>query len=881
MREKDSALAAKCREWGDIALEAERWLSENQDLAGAEGPALCKELRSATRTFKRLATAASRKMCIAVFGPSQAGKSYLISALAMNARGELNADFCGQSVDFISKINPEGGKESTGLVTRFTTSRPEGVSPDFPVRLRLFSEKDLVRIIANTYYNDIQDDETPSPEELIGELRELARKKRSSPCQSITVDDVEDICEYMQRFKGNARVQMLNNAYWKQAQELAPWLGTEDRARLFGLIWKQVPEFTEFFAELAGALERLGNVSEASCPLSALVPREASIIDVSMLVPRKDGKPTPGTDEELTLRADNGHTARLTRRQVTAVTAELTIYMPEEPAPFFRDTDLLDFPGYRSRLKTSDLARALERKEERGNFFLRGKVAYLFERYSEEREITGMLLCIGPENQEVQDLPNAIDEWINKTQGATPAERRGHDPMLFFVLTKVDKAFEEKKGAEIPVGLWENRMQSSFIDFFGRAHKWPADWDGAPFSNIFLLRNPNVVCEIFDHDKGLETGIREDKTEQVTRVRQSFFNSPLVKRHFKDSELSWNAVMKPNDGGIGLLRKRLAPICDPDRKYNQTRDRANEKARELVVRLNRFYRSDDVQERIQQQTALGRQLVGQLTQLVQLQRFADFLTRFLVCDNDLYARAMDCCEPRESGNSQPAQIITGTVTSADSLMDELFGDAPAPVTPAASPQAAPAAPRGADQVEVFCRSVMEHWTTLVREQCANPAISRVYHLSDSFLESFSTELIKGTDRTRLLESMIEAIREISSFVNITREMAAWRMASVAAYRINSYVCWLGHDERLGQTQDIVFNGRPVALFKSRELTWGPHGEPVVPERVEAFDRLYYTDWLKAFFELVVANAVSADDEYDPASNERLGAILKSLEPMNS
>ena len=39
--------------------------------------------------------AARRKMCVGVFGPSQSGKSYLISALARDAKGSLLADFGG------------------------------------------------------------------------------------------------------------------------------------------------------------------------------------------------------------------------------------------------------------------------------------------------------------------------------------------------------------------------------------------------------------------------------------------------------------------------------------------------------------------------------------------------------------------------------------------------------------------------------------------------------------------------------------------------------------------------------------------------------------------------------------------------------------------
>ena len=105
------------------------------------------EQRALNREFRRFATAArkleqavARPMCVGVFGPSQAGKSYLVSVLARPGEKPLIADFDGQGIDFIAEINPEGGKESTGLVTRFSLTR-QAHPPGFPVCLRLLSER--------------------------------------------------------------------------------------------------------------------------------------------------------------------------------------------------------------------------------------------------------------------------------------------------------------------------------------------------------------------------------------------------------------------------------------------------------------------------------------------------------------------------------------------------------------------------------------------------------------------------------------------------------------------------------------------------------------------------------------------------------------------
>ena len=59
-----------------------------------------------------------------------------------------------------------------------------------------------------------------------------------------------------------------------------------------------------------------------------------------------------------------------------------------------------------------------------GEFFLRGKVAYLFERYAAERELNALLLCIKESNNAFDaTIRQSIRNWINRTHGATPEGR--------------------------------------------------------------------------------------------------------------------------------------------------------------------------------------------------------------------------------------------------------------------------------------------------------------------------------------------------------------------------------------------------------------------------------------------------------------------------
>lgn len=886
MREKDKELAELCRKWGQSVRNAEKWLADNRESVGGECDLLRKIMRAQARMYGRLSTAALRKMCVGVFGPSQAGKSYLISVLAKDKHGDLIADFQGKQIDFIEEINPQGGKESTGLVTRFTTTPPAGTTPDKPVRLRLFSEMDLVRVFANTYYADCDHKKPPVLEDIVASLKELEKYASPTPIGDISSDDVEDLREYLQKnFASRPRLQTLSLVYWNRAMELAPRLKLSDRKQLFGLIWENIPEFDNYFYTLVKALEDLGHPAEVNCPLEALLPRSRSIIDVALLAPDAQG-----AEEKIELTSLEGINLQLARRLVTALTAELTIYMPNEPDAFFAHTDLLDFPGYRSRLKTNDLREALTSPGAlEKTFFLRGKVAYLFERYCDEQELTSMLLCIGPSNQEVQDLPGAINNWICLTQGETPQSRKGHAPTLFFILTKVDMEFSRKRGTEAGdtdnANSWDIRLGSSLTNFFGAQYDWPSNWDGRPFRNVFLLRNPNFLCDaVFTFDKdNRETAIRVDMRETVEKVHSDFLHSDLVRAHFEDPEESWQAAISLNDGGITLLRKKLAPICDPDRKYNQTRDRALELCQKIFARLEPYYRADDMDERRKQKEKLAKELLTSLAKVVSRQQFADFLSRFLVSDYDLYKMASECAEIPEADpetSSAASQTVVGTAMDADDILGSLFGAGPEEeVQPDSqtAPQSSPEDEKAdTDQISVFCRRAVNHWFEIVRAQAEAPSLPRIYAVSAEFLDSFASELILGARHIRLLDQMSEAVRKISGFRNITREVAAWRMASEAAYHINSFVSWLGHDARIGQKTSIIYNGRLQELFVPATLNFGEHGEPIVPAAQQQYDKPYSMSWLMAFYDTVTASLNEHDGDFDPVQNKRLEGILNSL-----
>src|SRR4029079_4085439 len=156
----DLKLAQDCEALAVSASEGVTWLkiaADESPTVAQQAPSLISELQKVRNQSRKLARAARRKMCVGVFGPSQAGKSYLVSILASREGRPLTARCDGKGYDFLREINPPGGRESTGLVTRLTTD-PGDAPPGFPVQLRLLTQTDLVKILANSFYLDFDHD---------------------------------------------------------------------------------------------------------------------------------------------------------------------------------------------------------------------------------------------------------------------------------------------------------------------------------------------------------------------------------------------------------------------------------------------------------------------------------------------------------------------------------------------------------------------------------------------------------------------------------------------------------------------------------------------------------------------------------------------------
>ena len=872
----EMSLEDLCAKLGTACSEAGQWVRRNTDLVRNEEESLLKDLRHAGRQYRILGRAAGRKMCAGVFGPSQAGKSYLISALARDSQGSLLARFGAERHDFIQEINPEGGKESTGLVTRFTLSEPAKQTEGFPVQIRLLSETDLVKIVANTFYADCEHKEEDQSD--VQKTLELLKSRRRKDPSHIDLDALEDLREYLNRdFRSKARVAMLDKQYWPEALALGPYLGLEDRLLLYALIWDEVPEFTRLLGTLFQALEQLGHPDAAYCPMSALTPRDVSIIDVATLAGLEQGDDTKETLDVITA---EGKQATLSRAVVTALTAELTIVMDQQPAPYFQTTDLLDFPGYRSRYKIDNIRHELAKPGMLKEMFLRGKVAYLFQRYCNEHELTSMLLCIGPSNQEVQDLPGVINDWVCSTHGDRPQLRDNHPVSLFLVLTKFDMEFEQKKGAPSVESRWDNRLHASLLDFFGKQHDWPREWDSqGAFRNVFLLRNPNFRFDaILDYDaEGHEKGVRPEMQSYVQALEQAFMNSQLVANHFANPRISWDAAMRLNDGGITHIRESLSPLCNPKLKDAQLSQAIAEISAKLHNRLKIFYRSDDREELLRQKLGQVKVLFARLGALEKnYQRMGKLLRSFTLADTeifDMYPEALRRFLEEHEEKSKEAEQSAQAPAAVDLTEVDLEDWNPFSESNEQSPQAQADEPERKDEAAFFAKQIEQNWIARLRDLASDPAMQKYFQLSAQEFSDLVGELATGCARLDLKKTMLDAFHKASAYVNTQKESILWQQSSMAAHIINRYVSYLGFDPQASEEERTIKAGaNTVVVFTPPKSVQG--SVELGPTRSNYLAG-YLRDWLHALYALVVGNVnFDGETEINMEENLALGTLLQ-------
>ena len=171
------------------------------------------------RKLIKIRNAGHDNPAIAAYGVSQVGKSYLMNCM-LQKDGQpflLKAD--GKTYKFIEEMNPKtDNTEATGVVTRFTSFKrnPERYSEKYPILMRCLSVADIILILSDGYYNDVENYVLYLESEIKEEVNNLYDKYRNMPqagVVSITPDDILNIKAYYKQNINQAQAYLQTSLF--------------------------------------------------------------------------------------------------------------------------------------------------------------------------------------------------------------------------------------------------------------------------------------------------------------------------------------------------------------------------------------------------------------------------------------------------------------------------------------------------------------------------------------------------------------------------------------------------------------------------------------------------------------------------------------------
>lgn len=659
-------LLQKCTIIRQVAEDGMNWVNGNAEEDKKE--VTISELKTLRRHVNRYADAIPKRPAIAIFGQSQVGKSYLVSNLAKTPEAYsllVKVPGTGDEIDFIKNINPPGGgKEATGLVTRFTTADTFQDSWK-PFELKIFSQSDITCVIANGYLSDITHYIYAIDREKIQKkIGELAQFKDKSVRPGFSEDDVYNLKEYLnERFRDHFLIKDLNTInFWDDLAEIIPYIDPLERWKVLELLWGQQPFFTELFRQLSSGLNQIKFLRSIRVELDALTPQSDTILDVERLRELyKENKKAPIKTYDR-----GSFLAELDRSVLSALTSEVVMPLADETSEhstrkFLKEADVLDFPGARSRQQIPEITFEEKDEEDKLLVFLRGKVSFLFDKYNIDFEISTLMFCMDDKQPEVTDLPKFLYDWISKVHGDSPAKREEREKLLellvnqteieriiplLVVFTKFNIELQGNPATEQPGDLgphnskWTARIGANFADqmSISVADTWIAKWNQkGPFKNLFPLRDPKWSKSVYEgyDTEGREISIKPEYVEKMKDMEKSWVNHPDIIRHFHNPLEAWKESTDLNKSGLEYIVKYMSPTCDPTIKREQIKGRIDKLAEDLRSLLSNFYRGGTIDEKLQKARINAAQTFMQLMKMQKEKNTFGHLLNFLMLNENL------------------------------------------------------------------------------------------------------------------------------------------------------------------------------------------------------------------------------------------------------
>lgn len=614
----------------DSIKSAQAWIHNTEAMQGAKGDITNKNLVAIRRQLNKKKYALEENPAIAIYGESQVGKSYLVGSLLSEEGKPFSViDGKGNQYDFIDKINPIGqGNESTGVVTRFSTNY-KWINPDFPVKAKLHSPTDLILILCDSFYNDlkISMEDILTEGEINDEIIKLKNKyDGNEKVQNFIFEDqIRDIEDYFKTVFATKAVVLNNSVFFDDISRFIENVPVENWGEVFSILWNKNKKLTQIFRDLVAYYQLIEFNREVYVPIEAVLREFGTLLDVQRIKELKSDysgtEPKYIATTSLFLENNNKTVENFSKSHLSAMTAELVFALPEElnnTKPFLKKTDLLDFPGARSRMEI-EISKIEE--ETIPEMLIRGKVAFLFTNYSNLDKINILLYCHFEQDTKTNSMSGMLSEWVHNMVGKDVEERTQtvelteHSP-LFLVSTMFNKDLAFNKDTPEEFNLrddrWNRRFKKSLADGIVNTNinKWFNNWTtNNSFQSIFLLRDFYHSSEgqsnIYKGYKEFQIEKEEIKPENYPNFRedlkQSFINYDFVKKHFENPELSWDSAAALNQDGSQLIIDKLVITAENIIKSRNHKFKAeiNKLSEDLHLELHKHYHNSESDEALQ------------------------------------------------------------------------------------------------------------------------------------------------------------------------------------------------------------------------------------------------------------------------------------------
>ena len=572
-----------------------------------------KKLVNVRRQLKRLRFSLESNPAIAAFGESQKGKSYVISSL-LARKGQqfmVNDPMTGKTYNFVEQLNPiTRDTEATGVATRFTKSY-EVPNKSYPIMVKVLSIADMLQILCDTAYNDVKSHSVIDREDIDEFMIAQERRYKGSPKvqEVLDEDDIMNVREYVEEHVGITKAkELLDSRFFDVLARIIPHVQPREWPQLISKLWYDNSDITSLFIRMLQGYETLGFSKKVYIPISALLNTTTTLMSSLCLQKLDVASPTTGNvDPNMgtdLLTEDKKVVGGFSKSVLSSIAAEVVFQIPEETIAeeliyntegilddgnrqrllskgwnkkvskeFLNTVDIFDFPGARAALELQEEQIKIELNNK---MMLRGKVRYLFNKYSDERLINVLMLCHDHMQNGPTVMPGLVEQWVKQNMGASVRERtafldKSIVSPLFIIATKfnMDMSHSVQSGGDDQIEKrWEDRYQKVLYEQVLQADSlsWFKNWtERGGFKNTYLLRdykwsgiNGNRLFEGFE-TSGVET--TEIDTVFHQQLRQSFVTSPYVNTFFEDPELAWDAAATMNNDGATRIIENLGIVA--------------------------------------------------------------------------------------------------------------------------------------------------------------------------------------------------------------------------------------------------------------------------------------------------------------------------------